>query len=200
MSTLVDLADRVTAVEKRRICIQNQCRSLSEEFGEPGMAEKFDPILLNIMQYEKQTISALEKEVKTHPLWPFFKNVHGCAEKSAGRLLGFLGGDVLTYVNQDDETVERTVSSLWHFAGYAPGKDKKTRGQQISFNPSLRKHLYVIAENFIKLRSPYRDIYDERKASTADRDWTDLHRHRDAIRLMMKEFLRDMYIAATELA
>lgn len=42
-------------------------------------------------------------------------------------------------------------------------------------------------------RSPYRDIYDLRRLVTAEREWTDGHRHADALRIVGKRFLADMY-------
>lgn len=42
----------------------------------------------------------------------------------------------------------------------------------------------------------YRSIYDTRKASTADREWTDGHRHADALRIIGKEILRDLWTHA----
>lgn len=46
-------------------------------------------------------------------------------------------------------------------------------------------------------RSPYRDTYDQRKAATADRDdWTQGHKHNDALRITAKTILRDLWIVA----
>lgn len=42
----------------------------------------------------------------------------------------------------------------------------------------------------------YRRIYDARKAATADREWTDGHRHADALRIVGKEILRDLWTTA----
>src|SRR5690606_41258620 len=42
----------------------------------------------------------------------------------------------------------------------------------------------------------YRRVYDARKASTEDRGWTDGHRHADALRIVGKEILRDLWTTA----
>lgn len=42
-------------------------------------------------------------------------------------------------------------------------------------------------------RSPYRDVYDHRRVVTADRGWTDGHSHADALRIVGKHFLADLY-------
>lgn len=48
-------------------------------------------------------------------------------------------------------------------------------------------------------RSPYRDTYDQRRAHTAERDdWTDGHKHADALRIVGKHILRDLWIVTRE--
>lgn len=46
-------------------------------------------------------------------------------------------------------------------------------------------------------RSPYRDVYDRGRLIYAQREeWTDAHRHNAALRLVGKEFLRDLWLVA----
>jgi hypothetical protein len=48
-------------------------------------------------------------------------------------------------------------------------------------------------------RSPYRDVYDQRRAHTAERDdWTAPHKNADALRIVGKHILRDMWIVTRE--
>ncbi len=48
--------------------------------------------------------------------------------------------------------------------------------------------------------SPYRKVYDERKlhTRTTQPDWTDLHRHNDALRKAAKTLLMDLWRAARD--
>lgn len=48
--------------------------------------------------------------------------------------------------------------------------------------------------------SPYRVVYDRRRAHTAVTrpDWTDGHSHNDAVRVAAKAILRDLWRAARE--
>ena len=230
------VADKLNYIEKCRIVLQNQCRSLSEsEFRALPATASLQVGVDILVAAEKETVKELEAITKKHPLWiDFFASVRGCGLKSAGRLLGLLDNP-LCYINQDDEVVERTVGSLWHYCGYAHGHDKHKSGEQGTFKPRARMHLYVIAECFIRAGGYYADIYYERKAATAGKGhtetcmntikpvngkpmgsngcgtqahpewgavgapWRDGHRHKDAIRIMMKTFLKDLYIAADEL-
>jgi hypothetical protein len=47
--------------------------------------------------------------------------------------------------------------------------------------------------------SPYRAVYDRARASWADRDTTDLHRHQHALRLVAKAVLLDLFVEAKAL-
>jgi hypothetical protein len=56
---------------------------------------------------------------------------------------------------------------------------------------------FLIAESCIKQRtSPYRADYDRARASWADKDTSDGHKHNHALRVVAKAVLRDMFIEA----
>lgn len=61
------------------------------------------------------------------------------------------------------------------------GSGPESMVASIAVLPSVRDRYY------------YRRIYDARKAATADREWTDGHRHADALRIVGKEILRDLW-------
>src|SRR5665647_3893005 len=56
--------------------------------------------------------------------------------------------------------------------------------------------VHLIAESIVKARGPLRQVYDDRRYATADRDWTPMHKHNDALRLLGKAFLKDLWLAA----
>lgn len=91
---------------------------------------------------------------------------------------------------------------------------RRQRGQPANWNANARKILYVIAEVIVKTReSPYRVVYDARKLRTEGRlhavdcarcgpsgspakagePWSDAHRHADAMRIVAKEVLKDLW-------
>ena len=98
-----------------------------------------------------------------------------------------------------------------------PVLDKKGKQRMSHHNPGnqiLRCALYVTAGCFVKNKDcAYREVYDRRKAKTenseklvqtrmpgkagtVEKAWKDVkagHRHGDAIRVMMKEFLADLW-------
>lgn len=168
--------------------------------------ERDEEILANIavhrtevLAQEEATFKDLAKEVHKHPLWDsFLVHVKGCGESIAAVI-----------ISEFDINKAPTVSNLWSFAGLAPGKDRKVKGQKCPYNQFLRAKLCgVLGSSFLKANSPYREFYDNMKQRLESQDWgmpsknpTDKkrpkagHQHKAATRYMVKMFLRDLYIA-----
>lgn len=102
-------------------------------------------------------------------------------------------------------------------AGVAP---KRARGAKANWNATAKMRAYLVAEKVIQCGNPgYRDVYDKRKAATEDRvhvvpcvrcgpkgkpapagsPWSKAHRHADALRVVAKEILKDLWLAARDL-
>jgi len=152
-----------------------------------------------VLELEEATAKALAKEVRKHVLWrEFLSQVKGCGESIAAVI-----------ISEFDIYKAPTVSNLWSFAGLAPGKDRKVKGQKCCYNQFLRAKLCgVLGSSFLKCGSPYREYYDNMKQRLESADWGTLsknpadkkrpragHQHRAATRYMVKLFLRDLYIA-----
>jgi hypothetical protein len=123
-----------------------------------------------------------------------------------------------------DPTYERSVSQLWSYCGVGDSTRRRMAGMDVDDalacgSPRLRSLLFVIAEGCMKNRlSPYRVTYEERRAVTAERvhaapcvrcgppgkpatdgtPWKDAHKLADALRIVAKEILRDLWLAADE--
>lgn len=87
-------------------------------------------------------------------------------------------------------------SSLVAYAGYAPGRDRKVKGQKLQYNQRLKMICYLCGTSFLRSRSPYRGVYDAARVYyDANRpDWTKAHRHQAAMRKMIKRFLVHLYL------
>jgi hypothetical protein len=171
-----------------------------------GVPEREEELLLLLMErreavaeMENQLLKEIAKEVHLYPLWKeFLEHVLGCGEGMAAVIM-----------TQFDITKAPTVSNLWSFAGLAPGKDRKVKGQRCPFNQFLRAKLCgVLGSGFLKANSPYREYYDNMKNRLESEDWgtasknpTDKkrpkagHQHKAATRYMVKMFLKDLYVA-----
>ena len=85
-------------------------------------------------------------------------------------------------------------------AGVAP---KRTRGQKANWNATAKMRAYLVACSCIKqAKSPYRAVYDQRRTRTAEThpEWTDGHSHNDALRIVAKAVLKDLWIESRRLA
>lgn len=113
-------------------------------------------------------------------------------------------------------------SSFWAYAGYhKPSHERKIKNSNDKpGNQTLRNAMFVLAGCFIKNPTcAYRKVYDLRKAQQQhsekitqtriagktglhEKMWKDVsdgHRHGDAIRVMMKNFLADLWYVWREL-
>ena len=166
-----------------------------------------DPIILSTLLARRDEVLAMEeavakdlaKEVHLHSLWKaFLSAVKGCGESIAA-----------VVISEFDINKAPTVSNLWSFAGLAPGKDRKVKGQKCPYNQFLRSKLCgVLGSSFLKCSSPYREYYDNMKNRLESKNWgmpskhpthkdrpKAGHQHKAATRYMIKMFLRDLYVA-----
>ena len=152
-----------------------------------------------VFSMETELAKTLAKEVHKTDLWNnFLKHVKGCGETMAAVI-----------ISEFDINIGVTVSNLWSFAGLAPGKDRKVKGKKCTFNQFLRAKLCgVLGSSFIKCASPYSKFYYDHKHRLQSKDWGMLsknptdksnpkagHQHKASVRKMVKEFLKDLYVA-----
>lgn len=99
------------------------------------------------------------------------------------------------------------------------GAARRQKGQRANWSTDAKTRAYLIAESCVKqARSPYREVYDKRRAVTAERvhdrpcpqcngagkaaliesPWRAGHQHADALRIVSKAVLRDLWAAARE--
>ena len=102
-------------------------------------------------------------------------------------------------------------------AGVAP---KRQKGQRADWDPVIKTRVYLVAESCFKNREfPYRKVYDDGRERWADAvhelpclrcgpkgqpaepgtPLSDGHKHARAMRLVMKEILRDLWTEAKRL-
>lgn len=86
-----------------------------------------------------------------------------------------------------------SVDTQYPTAGVAA---KRKKGVKSNWSGNAKMRAYLIAESCIKQsRSPYRATYDARRAHTAvtHPDWPLGHSHNDALRIVSKAVLRDLW-------
>jgi len=138
------------------------------------------------------------------------KAERGVGEHMLARLFGVLGHPVHTTVHRHEgperEVVvvgemDRSVSQLCSYCGHGDPERKRRSGmsQEAALSlgsPRAKMLVHLIAESIVKARGPLRQVYDDRRYATADRDWTPMHKHNDALRLLGKAFLKELWLAA----
>lgn len=252
--TLATLAALLDDIEGNRKAHANRVRILTtDEPDEDGVIRGFGldeshpavGILSGLGEQlaalEHQTILALQRAMRQHPLAPWQKQAKGVGEKQLARLLASIGDPYLRTLPDGTEQ-PRTVSQLWAYCGLhnlpsghptsdaqpdaaagatfppgptkelpaptrpasAPGSHvaaKRAKGVKANWATDAKTRAYLIATSVIKQpSSPYRAVYDARRALTAEThpDWTPGHSHNDALRITSKRILRDLWRAARD--
>lgn len=78
---------------------------------------------------------------------------------------------------------------------------RRRKGQKANWSSDAKMRAYLIAESCVKnRRSPYRAVYDDRREDTAvtHPEWTPGHSHNDALRIVSKAVLKDLWRAARD--
>ena len=107
---------------------------------------------------ENQIKGALDRYSSAHPIGRWMKDIKGIGPViSAG------------YLANVDITRANTAGKLWAICGVSPGRDKRVRGEKLSFNPALKRLTYLVGQSFKRLSTNdedayYRHVYDQRKA------------------------------------
>lgn len=136
------------------------------------------------------------------PVFSWAKEVKGLGELGVAVIIAE-AGDLAKYPKK---------GHLWKRLGLAPHEGKaystwRTKGglsaedwTAAGYSPRRRAEVYAVIEDPLLraqtvVKGPYRAIYERRKASTeiTHPDWTLMHRHRDAQRVMTKYLLRDLW-------
>lgn len=219
--TLSLAADIVDDLERVRIAEENRLRSLTDADGfgldeaHPDVA-RLAAIVTALGKVEHDAILNLNRVMRRHPLGAWGRAQKGIGEKTLARLLATMGGD--PYVNLATGEA-RTVSQLWSYCGHGDTKRRPAKGmtQADLFacgNPIAKKRLWLIASKCLMAQGDYAQVYYARKAATEGREhagecrrcgpsgkpalpgspWSDAHRHADALRIVGKEILRDLWL------
>lgn len=190
---------------------------------------------------EHETVLALNRAMRKHPLVFWQRSQKGVGEKQLARLLAAVGDPYLRTM-PDGTTRPRTVSALWAYCGLhtlpaadhpapdthsgivggratlpagansassprsvapLPGSNvaaRRQKGVKANWSTDAKTRAYLIATSCIKQDGEYRQVYDARRAHTATThpDWTPGHSHNDALRIVSKRILRDLWRAARD--
>lgn len=224
------LADVLDDLERTRIANENRLRQLTRDeadsdgeergFGltldQPQVAALAD-VVTALGKLEHQSTLNLQRAVRKHPLGPWVKATVGVGEKQGARLLAAIGDPYWNTLHDRP----RLVSELWQYAGHGdPTRSRRRKGHLVEYSPTAKTRTWLVAVACMRQHaSPYRAVYEKRKAGTegrlhaapcvrcgpsgspapADSPWSDGHRHADALRVTGKAILRDLWAESKRL-
>lgn len=210
-NVLRDLKQRYQRVTDG-IALEKLSRRRSYEYD--GVITDYGELLLinhylKLTSQEKSLFRDMGKEIKQLDIWEtFFADVRGVGPAMAGVM-----------ISEFDPHAGKYVSSFWKYAGLDVADDGRARSrrsehlrtveyedrngeqktrQALTFNPFLHdKLLGVLGPCLIRAGGEYKDTYDDYKhrIESDGKGESDPHRHRMAIRYMVKMLVKDLYIA-----
>lgn len=147
----------------------------------------------------KQAEKEMVKLAKSLPVYPWAESIRGLGDKALAIIIAETG-DLSLYANP---------AKVWKRLGLAviagERQRKKTNAEEAlahGYNPRRRAEMYAsVGEPLFKHQSMvsglYRQRYDARRAHTATThsDWTKAHSHNDALRVMTKWLVKDLWRA-----
>lgn len=194
------------------VATENRLRSMTQDGIEAAPYAQQVEVFKRI---EHEATLALQRVMRRHPLGPWVKATKGVGEKQGARLIAAIGD--ITY-NHAVGRPRRGPAELWAYCGYhclpawdqfssvaqkpgVPGGKtvaaKRQKGVRANWNATAKMRAFLVAESCVKcMDSPYRVVYDKARASWADRDVKDGHKHNHALRLVAKTVLKDLFLAA----
>lgn len=211
--TLRILSEMFYDAQQNRIALTN--RLVSETVWPDPVLEAVDAA----ERSEKKLGLAMRRCFRTAApeVYQWTKDTPGVGEHLIARLLGAIGDPRIAYPHHwegegtarvlvQDDPYLRTVSQLWSYCGIGDPTRKRRKGMTADEatalgNPHAKMLCRLLAESAMKCagsetrkRSPYRDVYDESRATyEADRDWTKGHCHNAALRKTAKAIIRDLW-------
>ena len=148
----------------------------------------------------------------------FVEKVLGAGEIGLATIIGE-AGDLSNYANPGKLWSRLGYAPYRGFAGSSWKRDSWHQGEKALSKEEWTDHpfsgeryalMYAISDSMLRAqktkktedspgeaKGPYGQIYMDRRRRTAEThpDWTDGHSHKDALRVMMKAYLRDLWVA-----
>ena len=157
-------------------------------------SEAVQTVLKDFEKQEKQILKTLESKLETMPIYTeFLVKVKGIGPATSAGLIAFVG-DIRRF---------KSVSAMMKYFGLDVRDGKAPRlqkGQMAKWHHKGRSLILgVIADSFVKQRSPYRAIYDKEKEKQIPLCEKLIIAEKRARRKMAKEFMKDFYSAYKKL-
>lgn len=182
-------ARQMTAIQRTRVATSNRIKAMRRDhIAEPWLAPQLK-ILDDLKAVEALCLRQLTRYGQQHFMAEWIDDTPGISHAGLARVIGAVG-------DLDDFP---TAAHLWSYMGFgvvAGCAPRRVHGVPTGWSQDAKWLSLQIGESVVRVnRGPYRAHYDRKKAEyVRDRpDWSDLHRHRAAVRYLVKMLLRDMW-------
>lgn len=144
--------------QEARKAIKNQIRGF--KYNELKIPEWFKNLISNLKSTEGKYRRGIKKRVRNLPVWGKWSELtEGVGEITIAAILSYV----------DWEKTPKP-SNLWSYCGQAPGQ-KKRKGNNVNWNPTLRAQLYAFGDAVVKEPdSFYERIYRKKKEELQKRE------------------------------
>jgi hypothetical protein len=224
-ATLLANQNRLRHLTRTEVDKDGELRGLGRDVRDKDVARQAD-LVAALKAVEHKAILNLQRLMRLHPLEPWRAAQHGVGEKQFARLLAAVGDPYWHTLYGRPRTVSElwafcglhTISP----GGDHTGTDahlsyvaaRRQRGQRANWSTVAKSRAYLIAAKMLLCGN--RELYDTRKAATEGRvhvapcmrcgpsgrpaqpgsPWSAAHRHADALRIVSKWLLREMWAAS----
>lgn len=187
-AALTTKARQIIQMEKQASALSTQMKNFRKD-GVPEIAlrdikEARDMIRRSVNRWKAQ----LGREWSDLPVARWADSIHGLGDAV-----------ILTLGVIPPLTDFANPAKLWKYGGFAPGQGPR-KGQDHSYSRELKSFAIMrLAKPCMQSReSPYRRVYDDRRARTLTThpEWSDGHYHNDALRITAKAILKDLWCVA----
>jgi len=188
MKDLRIAVDVFQAAQKMRVAMGNRISAV-ERGADDARLDWLTKYHERFQAVEDEAALDMEDALQFHVMTDWLVSIKGINSKLAGQLLGLLP-EIEGFT---------TVSKLWRFAGMAviEGEAERPRkGEKRHYSTRVKVTVCKIGDSFMRCDSPYRAVYDEKRAYYDARrpTWSKLRRHYAARRVMVKVFLCHLWV------
>ena len=218
LRALVDLRD--LQLQKARIQFGNRVNAAA--LGTDDTSPRQDTLTARyfdlFQRIEDDITSDIAVLIRAYPVYDHVSALRGIGPTLSAKLIALIG-DISTFDNasklwrfagygtvpdpkyapdgdDSNSTSDVNMDTGEYIAEPVPRiAERAVKGEKLHYNRRLKVALYLVATSFMRSRSPYKALYDNArvKYDRTHPEWTLLHKHRAALRIMIKVFLTHLW-------
>ena len=159
LKSLNRMVDADLTIEKLRVASEVRLSHLAKHNEKDLETEELHRRLKDLEDFVDGRIAYL---IESHPAYDWFSCIKGVGRENIAKVVALI-----------DITKAPTISSLWMFAGFAPGENgkamKRVKGQKLRYNSQLRSMCWRLAVSLKRVKGKFYQYYIQEKDKYSDR-------------------------------